>query len=142
MEELHLKNEINDNLFLTSVNIRFDQHAQRFKKKKHKKASSKVRLGNFYMYENQNNKGLPKLKHEISIDKKSLKPLASAQSQPFLTIERNLGKTVPKPVGFLDEQRVEIKRRIKEATIRETEEIQLKSNSKPQKWDQLFRIGK
>jgi hypothetical protein len=94
------------------------------------------------MYENQNIKVLPKLKREDSIDKKSLKPLTSAQSQPFLAIDRNLGKTTPKPIGFLDQQRLEVKRRIKEATIREGEVIQLNSNSEPQKWDQLFRIGK
>lgn len=54
MSDLQIKNEINDNVFLTSVNERFKEHKQRFAKKKMKKASSKPKLSKLHMYENRN----------------------------------------------------------------------------------------
>ena len=69
MSDLQIKNEINDNIFLTSVNEKFKDHKQRFKRKKLKKVASKNKYGKLFMYENKNNNTLPKMKNQDSVDK-------------------------------------------------------------------------
>ena len=68
MDNFQFKNEISDNVFLTSVTSRFKEHHDRFKKQKTKKSMSRPKMNTFRMYEDKSQK-FPKVKNQESVDK-------------------------------------------------------------------------